>query len=174
MTRGPSKLSVSAAFRAGLRVCSGLLEPSPGPPEDEKGKGGSRRGFKLIKSQTLDPAAEADLPYLLSLIVYVGAALAEIAGCFAFWSWLRLGRSPWLLAPGLLSLGLFAFLLTRIDSSTAGRAYAAYGGVYITASLLWMWAVERRPPDRWDLLGALICLAGAAVILFGRRAGAGA
>jgi small multidrug resistance family-3 protein len=73
-----------------------------------------------------------------------------------------------------LSLALFACLLTRIDSGAAGRAYAGYGGVYIAASLLWMWAVEGRAPDRWDVLGALICLCGAAVILFGRRAGSGA
>lgn len=57
--------------------------------------------------------------------VYVGAAIAEIAGCFAFWAWLRLGKSPWWLVPGMVSLALFAFLLTRVDSDLAGRAYAA-------------------------------------------------
>jgi small multidrug resistance family-3 protein len=59
--------------------------------------------------------------------------------------------------------------LTRIDSSSAGRAYAAYGGIYIAASLIWLWTVEGVPPDRWDLLGALICLVGAALILWGPR-----
>ena len=104
-----------------------------------------------------------------SLLVYAGAALAEIAGCFAFWAWLRLGRSALWLAPGLLSLTLFAWLLTRVDAAFAGRAYAAYGGVYIAASLVWLWAVEGGRPDRWDLIGSAVCLAGAALILMGPR-----
>jgi small multidrug resistance family-3 protein len=66
---------------------------------------------------------------------------------------------------------LFAFLLTRVDSDFAGRAYAAYGGIYIVASLVWLWAVEGARPDRWDLLGSLVCLAGAAIILWAPRAG---
>lgn len=60
-----------------------------------------------------------------SVIVYIGAALAEIAGCFAFWAWLRMAKSPWWLIPGCASLVLFAFLLTRVDTAEAGRAYAA-------------------------------------------------
>lgn len=65
--------------------------------------------------------------------VYAAAALAEIAGCFAFWAWLRLGRSPVWLLPGLLSLALFAYLLTLVESEAAGRTYAAYGRIYIMA-----------------------------------------
>lgn len=103
-------------------------------------------------------------------LAYLGAAIAEIAGCFAFWAWLRLGASPWWLAPGLASLVLFAWLLTLADAAAAGRAYAAYGGVYIAASLLWLWAVEGTRPDLWDLLGTALCLAGAVVILYGPRA----
>ena len=103
-------------------------------------------------------------------LLYIAAALAEIAGCFSFWAWLRLGRSVWLIVPGVASLVLFAWLLTRVDSAAAGRAYAAYGGVYIVASLAWLWAVEGVRPDRADLLGACLCLLGAAVILFGRSA----
>ena len=106
---------------------------------------------------------------LQALWVYVAAAVAEIAGCFAFWAWLRLDRSAFWIAPGMVSLALFAFLLTRIDAAFAGRAYAAYGGVYIAASLFWLWIVEGTRPDRWDLTGAGICLMGAAVILFGPR-----
>ena len=75
----------------------------------------------------------------------------------------------WWLLPGTASLALFAYLLTLVDSSAAGRAYAAYGGVYIAASLLWLWAVENVRPDRWDMTGAAICLVGAAIILFGPR-----
>ncbi len=105
-----------------------------------------------------------------SFAFYIGAAIAEIAGCFAFWAWLRLDKSALWVIPGLVALTLFAFLLTRIDTLFAGRAYAAYGGVYIAASLGWLWAVEGAKPDRWDAAGAVICLIGAAVILFGPRA----
>jgi small multidrug resistance family-3 protein len=106
----------------------------------------------------------------VSVFAYIGAAIAEIAGCFAFWAWLKLGKSIWWTIPGAASLILFAFLLTLINTEHAGRAYAAYGGVYITAALLWLWVVEGTRPDRWDLLGAGVCLFGAAVILFGPRA----
>jgi small multidrug resistance family-3 protein len=104
-----------------------------------------------------------------SLIAFAAAALAEIAGCFAFWAWLRLGRSAWWALPGTASLIVFALLLTRIDAAFAGRAYAAYGGIYIAASLGWLWAVEGSRPDRFDLAGAALCLGGAGIILFGRR-----
>lgn len=106
---------------------------------------------------------------LHALIWYVVAALAEIAGCFAFWSWLRLGRSALWLLPGLLALAGFAWALTRVDAAFAGRAFAAYGGVYIAASLAWLWAVEGSRTDRWDFAGAALCLAGSAVILLGPR-----
>lgn len=105
----------------------------------------------------------------MSLLAYAGAALAEIAGCFAFWAWVRLGQSPLWLIPGLVSLALFAWLLTLVDSDAAGRTFAAYGGVYIVASVLWLWLVENTRPDRWDVSGAAICLIGAAVILLGPR-----
>ncbi len=102
-------------------------------------------------------------------LVYVGAAVAEIAGCFAFWAWLRLGKTVWWLVPGLLSLVAFAYLLTLVETNAAGRAYAAYGGIYIVASLLWLWTIESVRPDRWDVAGASIGLVGAALILLGPR-----
>lgn len=107
------------------------------------------------------------------ILLQVLAAFFEIAGCFAFWAWLRLGKSAFWTLPGTLSLVLFALVLTRIDSSAAGRVFAAYGGVYIAASLVWLWAVERHIPDRWDLTGAALCLVGAAIVLLGPRAVAG-
>src|SRR5262245_49295958 len=70
-----------------------------------------------------------------TIFAYVGAAVAEIAGCFAFWAWLRLDKPVWWVFPGTLSLLLFAYLLTLVESAAAGRAYAAYGGIYIAASL---------------------------------------
>ncbi|WP_435167708.1 YnfA family protein [Falsirhodobacter sp. 1013] len=102
-------------------------------------------------------------------MIYAAAALAEIAGCFAFWAWLRLGKSGLWALPGVLSLVLFALLLTRVEADAAGRAYAAYGGVYIAASVLWLWLAEGARPDRWDLVGATLCLCGAAIILFAPR-----
>ncbi|MEI2612962.1 MAG: YnfA family protein [Candidatus Promineifilaceae bacterium] len=101
--------------------------------------------------------------------VYAAAALAEIVGCFAFWAWLRQGQSPVWLAIGIPSLVGFAWLLTLAPAEHAGRAYAAYGGVYIVASLLWLWLAEGRVPDNWDLLGGALALIAAAVILFAPR-----
>jgi small multidrug resistance family-3 protein len=105
-------------------------------------------------------------------IVYVLASIGEIAGCFSFWAWLRLGKSPLWLLPGMASLALFAYLLTRIDTPTAGRAYAAYGSIYIVSSICWLWArrgLEGARPDRWDVVGASVAIVGAGIILFGIR-----
>lgn len=104
-----------------------------------------------------------------SLPLAIAAAVLEITGCYAVWMWLRLDRPALWLIPGALALAGFAVLLTRLDASLAGRAYAAYGGVYILCSLLWMWAVERSTPDRWDLIGAAVCLLGAGLILLAPR-----
>ncbi len=105
----------------------------------------------------------------MTALIYVLAAIAEIAGCFAFWSWLKLGKSVWWLVPGAVSLAAFAWLLTLVPSEAAGRAFAAYGGVYIVASLVWMWLVEQTMPDRFDIAGAGLCLVGAAVIVAAPR-----
>lgn len=106
---------------------------------------------------------------MINLFWYAIAALGEIGGCFAFWAWLRLGRGPLWTIPGTAALAVFAMALTRVDSELAGRAYAAYGAVYIASSLLWLWAVEHTRPDRWDVVGALVCMAGGAIILYGPR-----
>ena len=106
---------------------------------------------------------------LPKLAIYALAALAEIAGCFAFWAYFRLGKSVLWLAPGVTALVAFAWLLTLAPVDQAGRAYAAYGGIYILASLLWLFAVEGRAPDQWDLAGGALALAGAAIILCAPR-----
>lgn len=106
----------------------------------------------------------------MTYIAYIAAALAEIAGCFAFWAWLRMDKPVWLLVPGIASLCLFAWLLTLIDQEQAGRTYAAYGGVYIVSALVWLWLAEGVRPDRWDMIGGAVSLAGAAIILWGPRA----
>ncbi|MCZ7908600.1 YnfA family protein [Agrobacterium leguminum] len=102
-------------------------------------------------------------------LIYILAALAEIAGCFSFWAWLKLGKTVWILLPGMVALAAFAWLLTLVPTEAAGRAYAAYGGIYIAASLFWLWGVEGHAPDRWDIAGGVVCLAGTAIILFGPR-----
>lgn len=106
---------------------------------------------------------------LSTIAAFVIAALCEIAGCFAFWQVARHGVSPLWLIAGLASLAAFAIALTFVETEAAGRAFAAYGGIYIIASLAWLWSVEGIKPDRWDAAGALLCLAGAAVIVFGPR-----
>ena len=106
---------------------------------------------------------------MMTVPIYVAAAVAEIAGCFAFWAWFRLDKSVLWLLPGLAALALFGLLLAFSPVEQAGRAYAVYGGVYIVASLAWLWAVEGFRPDQWDLTGAAICLVGAAIILWAPR-----
>ncbi|NGN40730.1 YnfA family protein [Mesorhizobium sp. CGMCC 1.15528] len=105
----------------------------------------------------------------MSIPIFIAAAICEIAGCFAFWAWWRLEKSPLWLAPGVVSLILFAWLLTLVDTQAAGRAYATYGGIYIAASLAWLWLAEGVRPDRWDVAGAAVCIAGASIILFAPR-----
>lgn len=100
-----------------------------------------------------------------NLLAFVTAAFFEIAGCFAFWVWLRRGASPLVALLGVVSLIAFALALTRVDSVFAGRAYAAYGGIYIAASLVWLWLAEGQRPNLTDIVGAGIAVAGALVII---------
>ncbi len=95
--------------------------------------------------------------------LFAVTALAEIVGCYLPWLVLKQGRSVWLLVPAAASLALFAWLLT-LHPSAAGRTYAAYGGMYIAAALLWLWLVDGVTLTRWDLAGASIALIGMAVI----------
>lgn len=107
--------------------------------------------------------------YATAALTFACAALAEIAGCFAFWAWLRQGHSPIWLLPGIVLLIAFAWLLTLAPTANAGRAYAAYGGIYIVASLLWLWLAEGHVPDRWDIIGGSLAAIGATIILFAPR-----
>ena len=101
----------------------------------------------------------------INLLAFAAAAVLEIAGCFAFWTWLRGGASPMVTLLGVASMIGFAIVLTRVDVAFAGRAYAAYGGIYIVASLVWLWAVEGQRPAASDLVGAGIAIVGALVII---------
>ena len=104
-----------------------------------------------------------------SVLVAFFAAFFEIAGCFAFWAWWRLNQNILVLVPGIVCLGVFAYLLTFIESDYAGRSFAGYGGLYIVASLLWMWLVEKQIPDIFDLIGAGFCILGALIIFYGHK-----
>lgn len=106
---------------------------------------------------------------MLNYLYFFLAAGFEIGGCYAFYMWLRLGKSAFWVIPALLSLTLFGWLLTHIEAQYAGRAYAAYGGIYIVTSLLWLMCVERAKLLPTDWLGAALCVIGATVILFGPR-----
>ena len=103
-----------------------------------------------------------------TILLFVVTACAEIVGCYLPYLWLRHGRSPWLLLPASGSLAAFAWLLT-LHPTAAGRTYAAYGGIYVATAVIWLWVVDRQPPDRWDLLGALVTVTGMAIIAFGPR-----
>ena len=100
--------------------------------------------------------------------LFVITALAEIVGCYLFYLWLREGKSAALLLPGMASLAGFAWLLT-LHPTGAARTYAAYGGVYIAVSLAWLWLVEGERPTTWDIAGAVVAIAGMALIVLGPR-----
>jgi small multidrug resistance family-3 protein len=106
----------------------------------------------------------------MSYLWFALAAALEIAGCYMFWLWLRMGRSALWALPAVIALALFAAALTRVDAAFAGRAFAAYAGIYVIASVLWLFASERVRPTAFDLLGSGLCLAGTVVIMLGNRA----
>jgi small multidrug resistance family-3 protein len=99
--------------------------------------------------------------------MFLITALAEILGCYLVFLWMRGERSPLLLVGAAVALAVFAWLLSFHPN--AGRAYTAYGGVYVAAAVAWGWLVEKQPPDRWDLIGAAVSLVGMAIISFGPR-----
>ena len=108
---------------------------------------------------------------LSTVALFVVTALAEIVGCYLPFLWLRRAESAWLLVPAALALAAFAWLLSLHPSLGAGRTYAAYGGVYVSIAVPWMWCVEGTRPDRWDALGVALTLAGMGIIAFAPRGG---
>ncbi|MEX5215111.1 MAG: YnfA family protein [Nitrospiraceae bacterium] len=105
---------------------------------------------------------------LQTLVLFLITAVAEIVGCYLPYLWLKKEGSVWLLVPAAASLALFASLLT-LHPTAAGRVYAAYGGVYVSVAILWLWAVDGIRPSAWDWLGVLVCLSGMAIIMFAPR-----
>jgi len=105
---------------------------------------------------------------LKTFALFVITAVAEILGCYLPYLWLKRNGSPWLLIPALVSLAIFAWLLT-LHPTAAGRVYAAYGGVYICVAIAWLWLVDEVRPTSWDLIGAAIALTGMVIIMLGPR-----
>jgi small multidrug resistance family-3 protein len=103
---------------------------------------------------------------LRTLALFVVTAVAEIVGCYLPYLWLKRNGSPWLLVPAAASLAVFAWLLT-LHPTSSGRVYAAYGGVYVTVALIWLWRVDRVPLTAWDLSGVAVLLIGTAIIVWG-------
>jgi small multidrug resistance family-3 protein len=103
---------------------------------------------------------------LRTLGLFVITAIAEIVGCYLPYRWLKRNGSAWLLLPALLSLALFAWLLS-LHPTASGRVYAAYGGVYIAVAMVWLWKVDQVPVTGWDLTGAAVAVAGMAIIVWG-------
>ena len=105
---------------------------------------------------------------LTTAALFAATAVAEIVGCYLPYLWLRQSKSPWLNVPAAASLAIFVWLLT-LHPVAAGRTYAAYGGMYITVAIAWLWLVDGIRPGRWDFAGVGLCLAGMAVIMFAPR-----
>ena len=100
------------------------------------------------------------------ILIYIVAGFFEILGCFAFWQYFKNAKNLAWLGAGVISLILFAYALTRVESEFAGRAYAAYGGIYIICSLLWLNFIEKQSFTKFDLIGAVIALIGACTIIY--------
>jgi small multidrug resistance family-3 protein len=101
-----------------------------------------------------------------TLGLFVVTAVAEIVGCYLPYLWLKKNGSVWLLIPAALSLALFSWLLS-LHPTAAGRVYAAYGGVYVSVAILWLWLVDSVRPTAWDLIGSAVALLGMAIIISG-------
>lgn len=98
--------------------------------------------------------------------LFAVTAIAEIVGCYLPYLWLKKDGSTWLLPIAATALGLFAYLLT-LHPAAAGRVYAAYGGIYVTVALLWLWGVEGIAPSAWDWAGVTVTLIGMGMIVWG-------
>jgi len=106
---------------------------------------------------------------LRTIILFVIAALAEIGGAWLVWQGVREGRGLRWVAGGFVALAVYGLVATRQADNNFGRVLAAYGGVFVVGSLLWGVVVDGFRPDRWDLVGAAVCLVGVGVIMFGPR-----
>jgi small multidrug resistance family-3 protein len=104
----------------------------------------------------------------LSVMLFVLAGLCEIGGGYLVWQWWRNGAYWGVGAAGALALWLYG-LVPTYQPAHFGRVYAAYGGIFVVLSIIWGWGVDRIAPDRYDLLGGALCLAGVVVIMYWPR-----
>lgn len=110
-----------------------------------------------------------DLLYGLKILVlFLMTAIAEVVGCYLPYLWLKHDKSPWLILPAAASLALFVWLLS-LHPHAAGRVYAAYGGVYVSVAIFWLWVVEAVRPSITDIIGVVICISGMLVIMLGTK-----
>ncbi|MGT2425089.1 YnfA family protein [Amnibacterium kyonggiense] len=110
---------------------------------------------------------------LRTIVVFLLAALAEIGGAWLIWQSVREHKPVWWAGAGVMALAAYGFIATLQPDSSFGRVLAAYGGVFVAGSLAWGVVVDEFAPDRWDVIGALVCLFGVAIIMFGPHARAG-
>ena len=120
------------------------------------------------RSDSILASGDLRLKFFKIFGVFAITAIAEIVGCYLPYLWLRQGYNAWILLPAAFSLALFAWLLT-LHPQAAGRVYAAYGGVYVSIALLWLWVVDSVRPTVTDVVGVAVCLLGMAIIMFGPR-----
>ena len=106
---------------------------------------------------------------LRSIVLFVAAAIAEIGGAWLVWQGVREHRGLLFVGAGVVALGAYGFVATLQPDAHFGRILAAYGGVFVAGSLLWGMLVDGFRPDRWDLLGAAVCLAGVGIIMYAPR-----
>ncbi|AYF79203.1 YnfA family protein [Nocardia yunnanensis] len=104
-----------------------------------------------------------------SILLFGLAALAEIGGAWLIWQGVREQRGWAWMGAGVVALGLYGFVATLQPDAQFGRILAAYGGVFVAGSLVWGMAFDGFRPDRWDVTGALVCLAGVALIMYAPR-----
>ena len=104
-----------------------------------------------------------------SLVLFALAAVAEIGGAWLVWQGVREHRGWLWIGAGVIALGLYGFVATLQPDANFGRILAAYGGVFVAGSLAWGMAVDGFRPDRWDLIGAGICLLGVITIMYAPR-----
>ncbi|GAA4931163.1 small multidrug resistance family-3 protein [Nonomuraea thailandensis] len=104
-----------------------------------------------------------------SLLLFALAALAEIGGAWLVWQGVREQRGLLWIGAGVVALGLYGFVATLQPDANFGRILAAYGGVFVAGSLAWGMVVDGFRPDRWDVIGAVVCLLGVLVIMYAPR-----
>ncbi len=104
-----------------------------------------------------------------AILLFILAGLAEIGGGYLFWLWLREGGPIWFGGIGAIILMIYGIVPTFQSFPSFGRVYAAYGGIFIVLALLWGWLVDKKTPDQYDIIGAIVCLIGVSIILWAPR-----